>query len=114
VGCGGWSRRKTLYGGDDAKTQEEADDVADPATEPARIRAFFVHPDWTRQGIGRALLEISEQAARRAGFHRLELAAVYTGVPLYAACGYQAVEPLEATMPDGNVFSGIRMKKTLD
>jgi GNAT superfamily N-acetyltransferase len=112
AGCGGWSRRRTLYAGASAGGHE-GESFLDPEQDAARIRAFFVHPSWVRRGIGRRLLAESEAAARRAGFGRLDLAAMHTGVPLYASCGYRAVERLEATMPDGVPMSGILMRKEL-
>ena len=87
VGCGGWSKRKTLFGGDQMKTDE--DDQLDPAHDAARIRAFFVHPHWARQGIGRRIIKCAKTAARREGFRRMELAATLPGEPLYTAMGYQ-------------------------
>src|ERR1700687_3406500 len=80
VGCGGWSRRGTLYGGDQMRAQE--DPLLDPTTEPARIRAFFVHPAFARRGIGSQILRACMDAARAAGFRRLALAATLPGVPL--------------------------------
>src|SRR5262249_55691949 len=89
VACGGWSRRRTLYGGDVWKVRE--DSLLDPRTEAAKIRAFFVHPDWARRGIGSLLLETCERQAAQAGFSRCEMGATLTGVPLYAARGYRTV-----------------------
>src|SRR5205085_5395002 len=89
VGGGGWSKRKTLYGGDQTKAAE--DPLLDPETEPARIRAFFIHPDYARRGIGGRIIETCEQAAREAGFTSIELAATLPGEPLYKAFGYQAI-----------------------
>src|SRR5436305_9663325 len=84
VGCGGWSKRKTLYGGDQWAGRE--DSLLDPARDAAKIRAFFVHPKWGRQGIGTLILETCEEAARAAGFRRLEMGATLTGVPFYSSC----------------------------
>jgi len=97
AGCGGWSRFKSLYNGH----VSDPEDTLDPAHDAAKIRAFFVHPDWARRSVGRQLLQTCEAAARRAGFQRLELIATLTGQPLYAALGFQVVEPLEMTTPDG-------------
>ncbi len=88
VGCGGWSKRKTLYGGDVWIARE--DSLLDPTKDAAKIRAFFVHPNWARRGIGTLILEACEQAALAAGFTRFEMGATLTGVPLYTARGYTA------------------------
>ena len=109
AGCGGWSKRRTLYGGDQTKTGE--DNLLDPATEPARIRAFFVAPDFARQGIGRALIEACEAAARNAGFSHLQLGATLPGVPLYAALGYRPVKEVAEPMPEGEVLPLVIMGK---
>jgi GNAT superfamily N-acetyltransferase len=114
VGCGGWSRRRMLYGGDQRRGSGEDDtEVLDPTHEAARIRAFFVDPDWARRGIGRMLLEASEKAAYAAGYRNLELVATRTGVHLYAACGYTIAEPVSTVLPDGVPMSGYRMTKSL-
>jgi GNAT superfamily N-acetyltransferase len=86
VGCGGWSRRRTLYGGD--RWSKREDSLSDPELDPAKIRAFFVHPDWSRRGIGSLILRACEAAALAEGFKRLEMGATLTGVPLYSAHGY--------------------------
>lgn len=111
AGCGGWSKRKTLYGGDKVKTEE--DDLLDPKTQPSRIRAFFVHPNFARRGIGRLLLDACEQAARQAGFSALELAATMPGEPLYAACGFHIIERIEVELPDGVLVPIARMGKAI-
>jgi GNAT superfamily N-acetyltransferase len=85
AGCGGWSKRKTLYGGDQFAARE--DSLLDPARDAAKIRAFFVHPAWARRGIGSAILEACERAATAAGFTRLEMGATLSGVPFYAVRG---------------------------
>ena len=85
AGCGGWSKRKTLYGSDHCAGREDA--LLDPQREAAKIRAFFVHPAWARRGVGSRILEVCEAAATAAGFRRLEMGATLTGVPLYAARG---------------------------
>lgn len=110
--CGGWSSRRTLFGGDQAKSH--ADPALDPATEASRIRAFFVHPSRARQGLGRRLLHHCESAARTAGFRRAELMATLPGEPLYRALGYQALEPVRYPLPDGQVADFVRMGKPLD
>lgn len=111
VGCGGWSKRKTLFGGDQAKAAE--DNLLDPQTDPARIRAFFVHPDFARRGIGKQIIEACEQAAQVAGFRRLELAATLPGEPLYRAVGYEALERWEHQLADGASLPLVRMGKSL-
>jgi GNAT superfamily N-acetyltransferase len=109
--CGGWSARRTLFGGDQAKGS--SDPRLDPATDAARIRAFFVHPAAARQGLGRRLLAHCESEARAAGFRRAELMATLPGEPLYRAAGYAAVEPVTHTLPDGAVVRFVRMARTL-
>ena len=109
VGCGGWSKRSTLYGGD--QTKEGADSLLDPVIEAARIRAFFVDPDFARRGIGRQIIEACEAAARAAGFRKLELGATLPGVPLYVAMGYQPIERVEHPMPEGEVLPLVIMGK---
>jgi GNAT superfamily N-acetyltransferase len=95
AGCGGWSARATLYGGDHSADLRDARWL-DPATDAARIRAMYTHPDFTRRGAGRLVLALCEQAAARAAFRRAELMATLSGEPLYAACGYTVIEPVEA------------------
>src|ERR1700761_7608649 len=102
AGCGGWSKRATLYGGDQHKEVE--DPLLNPAIDAARIRAFFVHPDFARQGIGRQLINVCEDAARDFGFTRMEMGATLPGVPLYEAMGYQTIERIDATLPDGELL----------
>ncbi|PWK79913.1 acetyltransferase (GNAT) family protein [Mucilaginibacter oryzae] len=111
VGCGGWSKRNTLYGGDQHKEVE--DPLLNPETDPARIRAFFVHPDYARRGIGTHIIKVCEAAARHAGFKSLQLGATLPGVPLYVAMGYQALENIQQPMPDGHVLPIIKMYKNL-
>ena len=111
VGCGGWSKRRTLYGGDQAKA--EVDSLLDPAVDAARIRAFFVHPDRRRQGIGSRIMRICEEAAREAGFTTLELAATLPGEPLYKAYGYEVTERFETVLPDGITLPLARMTKRI-
>lgn len=109
VGCGGWSRRRTLFGAHAFVARDDSE--LDPATEPARIRAFFVEPAWARQGVGGAILAACEAAARAWGFTRLELAATLTGEPLYARYGYVAVERTETPLPNGASLPIVRMVK---
>jgi GNAT superfamily N-acetyltransferase len=112
VGCGGWSRRRTLYGGDQMKG--DVDDLLDPTHDAARIRAFFVHPDWARRGIGRRIIEVCEVAARMEGFGSIELGATLPGEPLYAAMGYTVTERFEIAMPDGESLPGAHMVKSFN
>ena len=92
AGCGGWSRRATLYGGDQSPGRDAA--PLDPARDPARIRAMYTHPQHTRKGVGRLILLLCEQTARSEGFKKVELMATLAGAKLYAACGYEACEHL--------------------
>src|SRR5262245_27537455 len=92
VGCGGWSRRRTLFGGDQAASREVG--FLDPAKDAAKIRAFFVHPNWARRGVGQALLERCEQEAQAAGFRALELMSTLPGLNFYRAMGYEASAPI--------------------
>ena len=111
AGCGGWSKRRTLYGGDQFAARE--DSLLDPAAEPAKIRAFFVHPAWARRGVARMILDACESAARAAGFTQLEMGATLTGVPFYRANGYSEIERLDAPMRDGQALPIVRMAKTI-
>jgi GNAT superfamily N-acetyltransferase len=111
VAAGGWSRRATLYGGDQMKGA--ADDVLDPAREPARIRAFFVHPAWARRGLARRLYQACAEAAHTRGFRALELVSTLPGEPLYRALGFSAVEELVHEMPDGVGLPVVRMRQRL-
>ena len=113
AGCGGWSWRSTLYGGDDSVVVREPRPL-DPATEPARIRAMYTDPDFTRQGVGRLVLELCEDAARRAGFRSATMMATMAGVPLYRACGYVEAEPPMTASIDGIQVPLVRMQKALD
>ena len=99
VGCGGWSRRRSLYGGDAHRS--EGNPELDPKTDAARVRAFFVHPDFARQGIARTILVACEKAILEAGFRRVEISASLTGEPLYVAFGYTVVERYHIPMRDG-------------
>jgi GNAT superfamily N-acetyltransferase len=109
VACGGWSKRKTLYGGDQFEARE--DSLLNPAQDAAKIRAFFVHPNWARQGIGAAILQACEDAARAAGFTRLEMGATLSGVAFYKAKGYTAVENLEVPLSNGEALPIVKMQK---
>lgn len=113
AGCGGWSRRATLYGGDHSADTRD-DRLLDPATEAARVRAMYTDPAYVRRGVGRLILEACEIAARGAGFARLEMMATAAGEPLYTACGYRVVERVERLAP-GSVVAvpGAVMAKVL-
>ncbi|MFN2492651.1 MAG: GNAT family N-acetyltransferase [Pyrinomonadaceae bacterium] len=112
VGCGGWSKRKTLFGGDQLKKQG-TEALLDPTTEPARIRAFYVHPRWSRRGIGSRILQACEIAAGDAGFEQVELVATLPGVPFYLARAYEKVHEVPIDTPDGESLPALRMKKIL-
>lgn len=107
IAAGGWSHRRTLYGGD--QTKSGADPALDPSAEPARIRAFFVHPTWARRGLGRLMFERCRDAARAAGFHELTLVATLPGVPLYKALGFEVQHSFAVPMPDGLELPVVRM-----
>jgi GNAT superfamily N-acetyltransferase len=111
AGCGGWSRRATLFGGDHSAGRDAA--LLDPKTDAARVRAMYTHPDHTRKGVGRIILEACESAARAEGFRRVEMAATMGGVPLYRACGYHDIEPFEAETSTGYRVPLVRMGKGL-
>jgi GNAT superfamily N-acetyltransferase len=111
VACGGWSRRGALYGGDQRRM--ETAPLLDPRRDPARIRAFFVHPAWARRGIARELLALCTTAALAEGFGSLELMATLPGVPLYEACGFHALEAVRDRMPNGVEVPFVRMRKVL-
>lgn len=110
AGCGGWSYRNTLYGGDQTPGRSAA--ALDPATEPARVRAMYTHPRHARKGVGRLIMALCEDAARAGGFQAVELMATLSGEPLYRACGY---EPVESVLDDrgGAAVPLIRMRKRL-
>lgn len=110
VGCGGWSRRHTAFGSDDSPVKD--DSPLDPQTDPAKIRGFFVHPTFARRGIGTRILLACEQAARQAGFTRLELVSTLTGVPLYRHHGYVETERVTLSLPDGQPYIAVRMHKS--
>ena len=111
VGCGGWSKRATLYGGDQAGRRSA--DLLDPLRDAARIRAFFVAPTHARSGVGSLILEASESAARAAGFRRIELMATLPGVPFYASRGYVASMRTRDALPDGTTLELVRMERSL-
>ncbi len=111
VGCGGWGRRKTLYGGDHTKGRD--DRLADPSRDAARIRAMYTHPSWTRKGIGALLIELGEDAARKEGFKTIELGSTLAGEPLYRAMGFVEVSREEQITSDGSSNVIILMRKPL-
>jgi len=111
AGCGGWSKRKTLYGGD-AWSQRE-DSLLDPSTDAAKIRAFFIHPAWARRGVGTLILDACERAAAAAGFTRFEMGATLTGAKLFAAKGYVALRRIELPLPDNQALPIIHMEKKI-
>lgn len=111
VGCGGWSRRRTLYGGDQMKDRQ--DELLDPEKEPARIRAFFVHPKWGRCGIGSALMQTCEKAALEGGFSTLALVATLPGEQLYKRFGYEVRKRYCHILSSGLKFPLVSMGKKL-
>ena len=111
IGCGGWSKRKTLFGSDHQTNRDDAE--LDPSMDSARIRAFFIHPAWARRGIGRRILDECEQRIRAAGFKSVELAATLSGVAFYAACGYVSGKRLDVPLPNGLSLKIVRMTKEL-
>lgn len=112
AGCGGWSRRATLYGGDHSAGRSAA--LLDPAAEPARIRAMYCHPDFARRGVGKLILALGEAAAAREGFRRLRLGATLAGEPLYRAYRFEPVERVMAKTPSGVGVPLIMMEKPVD
>ncbi|HEV2196767.1 MAG TPA: GNAT family N-acetyltransferase [Candidatus Acidoferrum sp.] len=109
VGCGGWSKRKTLYGSDHWTDREDA--LLDPQYDAAKIRAFFIHPDWVRQGVGSKILQACEDAAHAAGFTRYEMGATLTGAKLFGAKGYVPVKPITIPLNNGETLAVIHMEK---
>jgi len=112
VACGGWSRRSKLYTGSGDGDDDKR--LLDPETEPARVRAMFVREDWTRRGLGRAILESCERAAREEGFRNFVLGATLPGEPLYRAFGFREVERFTLTMPDGVSLEGVAMERPVE
>ena len=112
AGCGGWSWRSTLYGGDRSVVEREPR-ALDPITEPARIRAMYTDPEFVRQGVGRLIIKLCEDAALEAGFRATTMMATMSGVPLYKACGYVEVEPVLSGPIDGVRVPLVRMEKRL-
>lgn len=112
VACGGWSRRDKLYTGSGAAPSD--DRLLDRATEPARVRAMFVRADWTRRGLGRAILARSATAARAEGFRALVLMATLPGEPLYRSFGFREVRRTEVPLPNGVVLGGVAMEYPME
>ncbi len=112
VGCGGWSKRKTLFGGDAYAGRH--DSLLNPKIDAAKIRAFFVHPEWARRGIGSLLLTACEEAAIAEGFTRLEMGATLTGVPFYRKKGYAEVDSIDVPLADGEVLPIVRMARQVN
>jgi len=110
AGCGGWSRRNTLYGGDHSPGRDAA--LLDPARDPARVRAMYTHPAFARRGVGRLILALCEDAAAAEGFTALEMAATLAGEPLYSACGYAPVERFTDDR-GGAAVPLVRMRKVI-
>jgi GNAT superfamily N-acetyltransferase len=111
AGCGGWSRRATLYGSDRSPGRDAR--LLDPAKEPARVRAMYTHPPFVRRGVGRLILSLCEDAARAEGFTWMELMATMAGEPLYRACGYEPVEERIYDDRGGAPVPILRMRKPL-
>jgi GNAT superfamily N-acetyltransferase len=109
VGCGGWSKRKTLYGSDHWTGREDA--LLDPLFDAAKIRAFFIHPQWARRGVGSMILQACEDAAKSAGFTRYEMGATLTGAKLFGVKGYVAVRPISIPLVNGEILPVIHMEK---
>ncbi len=112
AGCGGWSFRSTLYGGDDSVVAREPE-LLDPVTDAAKVRAMYTDPDFTRRGIGRMILALCEGAARDAGFAAVELMGTAAGVPLYRASGYEPVADMQFARIDGVDIPLLHMRKAL-
>jgi GNAT superfamily N-acetyltransferase len=109
AGCGGWSKRKTLYGGDQFTGREDL--LLNPARDAAKIRAFFIHPAWARQGVGTRILDACEAAARASGFTRYEMGATLTGAKLFGVKGYVALRRIEIPLVNGELLPVIHMEK---
>ncbi|MEP6622690.1 MAG: GNAT family N-acetyltransferase [bacterium] len=113
VASGGWSKRRTLFGGDQHK-DARPDPLLDPVTEAARLRAMFVHPDAARRGLGRRVFDACRLAAEAAGFRSMELAATLPGVALYEALGFVQVESFATPLRDGLELPLVRMRRALE
>jgi GNAT superfamily N-acetyltransferase len=111
IGCGGWSKRRTLFGGDQYSSRDPGE--LDPRIEPAKIRAFFIHPEHARKGIARAILTRCEAEARACGFQTLELMSTLPGIKMYQACGYEGEGLIELEVGDGLTIGLMPMRKRL-
>ena len=111
VGCGGWSKHKTLFGSDHWTKRD--DEMLDPATDAAKVRAFFIHPSWARRGVGTAILDACEAGAREAGFRRAEMGATLTGVKLFSARGYREIDRVSIPVGEETFIDVVRMEKLL-
>jgi len=109
IGCGGWSYRRATFGSDHATVRDAS--PLDPATEAAKIRAIFVHPDYARRGLGTLILHHCEQAAQSAGFRAFEMGSTLTGVPLYTLKGYRETQRIEVPLPNGAALPIVLMRK---
>lgn len=112
VACGGWSRRRTLFGGDQHRATREPE-LLDPAADAAKIRAFFVRPGWERKGIGSSLIRACEQAALAEGFRKFEMGSTLTGIALYSTHGYRETERIEVPLDEGLTMTVVRMTKAI-
>jgi N-acetylglutamate synthase-like GNAT family acetyltransferase len=112
IGCGGWSKRRSLYGADSARQGEDL--LIDPKNEAARVRAFFVHPNFARRGIGRCIMQACESAIRAAGFRTVEIVATLAGEPLYAGFGYKVMERYDISLSNGLGLPVVRMTKKFE
>ena len=111
VGCGGWSKRRTLFGGNHTKGRD--DSFSDPIKEPARIRAMYTHPDWIRKGVGSLVMSLGEEAAKNLGFKKCELMATQSGILLYETQGYQPIENILYKTKSGKTVPMVRMEKEI-
>lgn len=111
AGCGGWSARATLFGGDASGGRDPA--MLDPTVDAARIRAMYTDPAFARRGVGRLIIALCEDAARAAGFRRAEMAATLAGMPLYESCGYRVIERFDAVAAGSVAVPLVRMGKAL-
>jgi N-acetylglutamate synthase-like GNAT family acetyltransferase len=111
IGCGGWSKRRMLYGGDQGKKAEE-DHLLDPSFDSAKIRAFFIHPAWARRGIGSQIMKQCEASVLEAGFKTIEIIATLAGEPLYSKFGYHVSQQIEISLLNKSVLPVVRMVKS--